>query len=436
MNAIDFKYRSVAAFCSLIIILLLAPACLAQEPSPLDDILGITKKEETKAIAGEVISVTGSNGHIQTTILIPLIFSEPQGVVRVVAKNIDSATHYFHCGIMLNYGADYYPWANEDTAVLAPGEEKKMEVAYELATLNESTRARITAADMPGEEAHFPPDGIFLSIALTPETIKQPGIWRPKIQKQGLFTFHMTPGLLSDEEFNKLADSYEKALARLDEFWSQKTREYVSVYLLSDEAERDRFIVSEDEQTQYLDAVVDFPKDGKYSDPGERLSWMASIYLGDPPPLFHDAVALLMQEKPQWRDRPLKEWARIQESKQELIALESLLTYDSTDPKDATREIGIPALASFCDYLLSVKDAGSFREAFMLMNRGNSKSTRAHNANVLANIYGQDLESLEKAWHEWISRKPGETGGAVLPDSTASIIKDSTATIIKDATGG
>lgn len=396
----------LSALCFLVatVMAVSAPAFSQDEIDPLEEILGITEKEEKDRPAPvvstpQVTTVTATNEHFQVQLALPPVYQLTEDAVRVQATRIDDGTaeRYLLVKVSLYYGPEYYTWENYETLRMNAGDEVRTEIAYNIRKIDDYSLVRVTLADLTDQYVEFPPQNIFFVAALRPgEEGMVVETWRPETHEAPPFVFHYTPGLLKEGELSKLTERYMEAQAKLENIWKELPRPRTSVYLFEEQESRNTFILHDDELTQYPDAIMDERgEDGEWADPAEKLSWVSSIYLGDPPPLFHHALALILQEDPQVDGRPLDEYLRAQEEEGNLHRLQELLRYDSMDPEDATRTVGIPQLASVVQFLLQQKDPDAFREAFILMMRGDWV---AHNEGVLQGIYGMDLETMEREW--------------------------------------
>lgn len=380
------------------------------QDSPFDEILGTTSEEEEMLAPVELASVTASDGVLNVTVFMGAAFAQQEGTVRIIAVNSSHEEAFVHAVLVLSRGQDYYPQMTGRTERVAPGAETRLEIPYSLAALTETTRARLVVARSLYQKPDYPPDGAFLSVVVDARRDATPTVWKPIIARRGNLAFHYPADLFTAEEFEARAAAYAAARARVDAFWEESGEDVIPVYFFATHEDKAAFLLSDDEERAYPQVVMDYAVEGRRRPPGELLSWLRSVLMGNPPTLFHDAVALVVQEEPRWKDQPLDDWLRARRQAREFLSLDALLRYDGASPEDATRTIGIPQLASLVEYLRTIRDPGAFNKTFLHMQRGASDTWRDHNADTLRGFYDLDLESLEKEWLHWLdtrlARKP------------------------------
>ncbi|HNS21121.1 MAG TPA: M56 family metallopeptidase [Sedimentisphaerales bacterium] len=236
----------------------------------------------------------------------------------------------------------------------------------------------------------------------------------PKIEKRSAahFDIYYHKDSTAAREIDQIARDKDRGFDEICRFLGKDSDIRIRLVLFEDGDTKQRATGHQGAGWAYGATIVEVYNEKERLDPYHETTHILMGPLGSPPALFNEGFATYMSERlgaPALENlgggkTTLHQRVRDLQAKGDWIPLSELLSYTEIGSARSRPFVAYPEAGSFVQFLIDTHGKDKFLQAYGTLRNSDQQATRKENAQSLARIYGQRLDSLETQWLDVISR--------------------------------
>ncbi|MBP7050297.1 MAG: M56 family metallopeptidase [Phycisphaerae bacterium] len=236
----------------------------------------------------------------------------------------------------------------------------------------------------------------------------------PKMEKRS--TAHFDIYYLKDStaarQIDQIAQDKDRGFDEICRFLGKDSDVRIRLVLFEDGDTKRRATGHQGAGWAYGTTIVEIYNEKEHLDPYHETTHILMGPLGNPPALLNEGFATYMSEAlgaPALENlgggkTTLHQRVRDLKAKGDWIPLSELLGYTEIGSARSRPFVAYPEAGSFVQFLIDAHGKDKFLQTYTTLQNSDQQTTRKENAQRLAQICGQSLDSLEKQWLDVVSR--------------------------------
>ena len=214
------------------------------------------------------------------------------------------------------------------------------------------------------------------------------------------FVFYSAPGTTAYEDRETLAKEHEAALAAVCELLGVHPKDKIAMFFYPDQVTKRICTGHRGDGFAEGNTIVEVYNKDVHLDPCHEITHVVAAQIGDPPAAFSEGLATWMQKDHVWKGEAADVTTANLLKDGRLVRLAQLFERDEIGSQPDDGQAAYPASASFVGFLLRTYGKARFLKAYASLK--NDDGALQRNTTCMQTVFGQPLDKIEKAWHEWL----------------------------------
>jgi len=304
-----------------------------------------------------------------------------------------------------------FNWAREELLELEP---KSVGKVGEILRLQATRGDQTWTIDFVQTDGHWKVDWIRGYVPGLVRLANWKSTLLPNLQKRRTehFDIHTFKGSTAERDIEKIAKTREEGHRAICDFIGSRSEARICLVFFEDKQTKHQRTGHQGAGWATGDTIVEVYNDKVQLDPYHETTHVLMRGRGNPPALFNEGFAVYMSERLGASSlknlgggqSTLHERVRALRSAGDWIPLAELLTYTEIGSTKSRPPVSYAEAGAFVKFLIERRGVEHFLKAYRTLRNSPSEDVQRRNADRLAGIYGQSIESLEKRWIASLSK--------------------------------
>jgi hypothetical protein len=229
---------------------------------------------------------------------------------------------------------------------------------------------------------------------------------------------YASKGSLAEAQISRIASEREEGLRKIAELLDVRPKGRIRLVFYADGVSKLRDTGHTGAGLARGNDIVEIYNAETRVDPFHELTHVLARQVGDPPALFNEGLAVYVSERlgSHALDSLGHPGATIDQAACELVQsgrvvpLRQLFSYEEIGSEATEPRVAYPHAASVVKYLIEVTGLGPFRKAYATLVNSDDPEQIRQNERIFADLFGQSLDQVERAWRQRLSCSPSGPG--------------------------